>query len=107
MSLKEKVNKSKNFVFSRGRKSFFWEIAAYGLVAALNFGSGYALFGCGDDGNGNSGDESCIPSGLTGEIAFTSQIDGNYEIYVMNADGSCQTNLTNSPASDQHPAWSE
>src|SRR5262245_49125199 len=39
-------------------------------------------------------------------IAFTSKRDGNNEIYVMNADGSGQTNLTNNPASDAGPAWS-
>jgi TolB protein len=33
-------------------------------------------------------------------------VECNYEIYVMNADGSSQTNLTNNPASDRVPAWS-
>ena len=28
------------------------------------------------------------------------------EIYVMNADGSAQANLTNHPAEDSYPAWS-
>jgi Tol biopolymer transport system component len=40
------------------------------------------------------------------KIAFTSNRDGNYEIYVMNADGSEQTNLTNHPAGDANPCWS-
>ncbi len=39
-------------------------------------------------------------------IAFRSQRDGNDEIYVMNADGTCQTNLTNEPLADWSPAWS-
>ena len=39
-------------------------------------------------------------------IAFTSERDGNLEIYAMNADGSGQTNLTNNPAGDFGPAWS-
>ena len=40
-------------------------------------------------------------------IAFTSNRDGNYEIYVMNAvDGSNQTRLTNAPSDDPSPAWS-
>ena len=30
-----------------------------------------------------------------GRIAFTSDRDGNYEIYTMNADGTGQTRLTN------------
>jgi TolB protein len=33
--------------------------------------------------------------------------EGNQEIFVMNADGSQQTNLTNQPdASDDYPTWS-
>ena len=32
--------------------------------------------------------------------------DGKTEIYVMDADGSGQTNLTNNPAYDGYPAWS-
>jgi len=39
-------------------------------------------------------------------IAFTSYRDGNGEIYVMDADGSNQTRLTNSPGDDGDPAWS-
>jgi dipeptidyl aminopeptidase/acylaminoacyl peptidase len=39
-------------------------------------------------------------------IAFVSRRDGNSEIYVMNADGSNQTNLTNNPADDYDLAWS-
>ena len=42
----------------------------------------------------------------TGPIAFTSNRDGNMEIYLMNADGSDQQNLTNHPAEDMDPAWS-
>ena len=44
--------------------------------------------------------------GLNGKIAFTTDRDGNLEIYVMNAEGTEQTNLTNHPASDSSPAWS-
>src|SRR4030042_2832495 len=41
------------------------------------------------------------------KIAFYSYRDGNMEIYVMNADGTGQTNLTNYPgANDYNPAWS-
>ncbi len=39
-------------------------------------------------------------------IAFDSSRDGNPEIYVMNADGSKQINLTNNPADDTDPSWS-
>jgi Tol biopolymer transport system component len=43
------------------------------------------------------------PSGC---LAFVSSRDDNSEIYVMNADGSGQTRLTNNPALDMAPAWS-
>ena len=42
----------------------------------------------------------------TGRIAFVSNRDGNEEIYVMDADGKNQINLTNNPADDERPAWS-
>ena len=41
-----------------------------------------------------------------GKIAFVSRRDGNNEIYVMNPDGSNQTNLTSNSANDFAPAWS-
>src|SRR5688572_16934087 len=41
-----------------------------------------------------------------GKIAFTSDRDGNREIYVMNADGTGQTRLTNNNIIDDHPTWS-
>jgi len=41
-----------------------------------------------------------------GRIVFTSERDGNGEIYVMNADGSGLTRLTNNPARDIEPSWS-
>jgi TolB protein len=40
------------------------------------------------------------------KLAFVSERDGNAEIYVMNADGSEQENLTRQPSSDSHPSWS-
>lgn len=36
-------------------------------------------------------------------IAFSSNRDGNYEIYIMNSDGTEQVRLTNSPADDWFP----
>ena len=39
-------------------------------------------------------------------IAFTSDRDGNSEIYVINPDGSNVTNLSNNPAADIGPKWS-
>jgi Tol biopolymer transport system component len=40
------------------------------------------------------------------KIVFVSWRDGGWEIYVMNADGSNPTKLTESIASDGYPAWS-
>jgi Tol biopolymer transport system component len=52
-----------------------------------------------------------VPAGSTsqkagGKIAFVSNRDGNYEIYVMKSDGSQLTRLTNNPAYDWELAWS-
>ncbi|HIM12588.1 TPA: hypothetical protein EYM26_17535, partial [Candidatus Poribacteria bacterium] len=39
------------------------------------------------------------------KIAFSSNRDGNREIYVMDIDGQNQVNLTNNPAKDITPIW--
>ena len=44
--------------------------------------------------------------GYNGKIAFVSTRDGNDEIYVMNADGSAQSRLTNNAVTDKDPTWS-
>ena len=48
----------------------------------------------------------CQPQPAGNRIAFVSNRDGNFEIYVMDADGSNQTRLTNDPGWDTMPAWS-
>ena len=40
------------------------------------------------------------------QISFMSHRDGNWEIYVMDADGDSQRNLTNNDFDDQSPSWS-
>jgi len=40
------------------------------------------------------------------KIAFVSNRDGNYEIYIMNPDGSNQTRLTFNGKNDLNPSWS-
>ena len=52
----------------------------------------------------DGGNSSWSPDGK--KIAFDSERDGNAEIYVMDADGSNQINLTNNPANDRDPVWS-
>ena len=42
----------------------------------------------------------------TAKIVFTSRRDGNFEIYIMNPDGSDQINLTQHRAMDSAPVWS-
>ena len=42
----------------------------------------------------------------TPKIVFTSNRDGNAEIYIMNPDGSGQINLTRHRADDFDPVWS-
>ncbi len=39
-------------------------------------------------------------------IAFTSNRDGDYEIYTVRPGGGALTRLTRSPGNDAHPAWS-
>ena len=52
-------------------------------------------------------DLSPIYSPTGDRIVFESNRDGNAEIYVMNADGSNQRNVSNSPSVDDHgPVWS-
>lgn len=56
--------------------------------------------GCASGGGGTQ------PTPPKIDIAFYTKRDGKFEIYVMNADGSGQTRLTNNPASDAGPNWS-
>lgn len=81
-----------------------------GEIYTMNLdGSGLTqlTFNPGDNGGAawrDDGGPAISPDGS--KIAFTSTRDGNYEIYVMNADGTGQVRLTNNPAADHYPAWS-
>ena len=77
-----------------------------GLLVTPAFGLGSRLLDL-IYGKSNPGDvqtPAWSPDGR--KLAFVSRRDGNSEIYVMNADGSAQENLTQHPASDSHPSWS-
>jgi len=57
--------------------------------------------------SGHLGRELAAVPGVTGQIAFSSDRDDSRgEIYLINADGSGLTRLTNSPGWDDQPAWS-
>jgi len=43
---------------------------------------------------------------VSGKIVFQSDRDGDWEIYVMNADGSNVVQLTHNSAADEYPVWS-
>jgi YVTN family beta-propeller protein len=78
-------------------------------------GSGFAIYAIAADGTTSSPsqltpnappsnkDPAFSPDGS--KIAFTSDRDGNEEIYSMSADGSGQTRLTSDPARDFDPDW--
>jgi Tol biopolymer transport system component len=50
-------------------------------------------------------DENPVWSPDGNQIAYQTQRDGNFEIYVMNADGSEQHPLAAHPADDLWPSW--
>jgi TolB protein len=47
-----------------------------------------------------------MPQSGGSKIVFTSNRDGNAQIYSMNLDGSGLTRLTNNSSNDDHPRWS-
>ena len=49
---------------------------------------------------------SCGSSSSGSQIIFTSYLDGDYEVFVMNADGGGVRQLTNNDDWDYEPAWS-
>jgi Tol biopolymer transport system component len=73
----------------------------YGEIYTMNF-NGSSLAALTDTGR-NSG-PAWSPDGT--KIAFESYRDGNWEIYLMNADGSGLTRLTNNSSYDLNPSWS-
>ncbi len=56
--------------------------------------------------NQNANDRFARVSPDGKHITFASDRDGNWEIYVMNSDGSNVRRLTNNPATDDAPTWS-
>jgi Tol biopolymer transport system component len=71
-----------------------WIRLAFPLIAA-------ALVGAACGGGGQE-----LTAEPTGTIVFTSDRDGNNEIYRMNGDGSGQVNISNNQSDDLEPWWS-
>lgn len=59
-----------------------------------------------DNTKKNSAILNVVSFSLTGKIVFRTTRDGNAEIYVMNANGSNQTNLTNNSSNEFEPSVS-
>jgi dipeptidyl aminopeptidase/acylaminoacyl peptidase len=55
-------------------------------------------------GGGVDSQAAISPDGS--QLSFISDRDGNYELYVVNLDGTGLTRLTNTPYAEQHPTWS-
>ena len=53
-----------------------------------------------------SAEPTAEPEPIPCNVAFDTDRDGNWEIYVMGPDGENPTNLTNNPADDTNPAFS-
>ena len=65
-----------------------------------------ALAACHDFGPPEPRFSLTAGDGLKGRIAFHSSRDGDFEIFIMNADGSQATQLTNNTEGDVDPIWS-
>jgi dipeptidyl aminopeptidase/acylaminoacyl peptidase len=79
------------------------------ILSALILGSIIAVTGTtipGPFGENNAAWAGTFP-GNNGKIAFRSQILGNAEIITINGDGSDRQNLSNNPAQDNKPSWSQ
>jgi TolB protein len=88
------------------------EAAFPGFNGKIAYSAGGAILSINPDGTGRtqltSGQSEHSPAWSPDgqKILFYSGRSGNREIYVMNADGSAQTNLTKHAAQDESPAWS-
>ena len=82
------------------------------LVAVSFAGILFIAPACGGGGQSVMTPTSAPPPTVAGEapladkIAFSSNRDGNAEIYVMDPDGSNQERLTDDPEHDRNPTWS-
>ena len=82
------------------------DAAFYWLNSNADTWSGWVTADAADRILAALGEDALNAAPASGRIAFHSDRDGNYEIYVMNADGSGVTRLTNNSIDDLNPAWS-
>jgi Tol biopolymer transport system component len=86
----------------RSGRSIWWYAAAGAAVVAVAILAAKLLVRTQLDWK--DGSPAWSPDGS--RIAFSSERDGNAEIYVMKADGSGMTRLTHTSADERDPAWS-
>ena len=79
-------------------------ILATGLVSSV-LSSSY-IFVSASSVSTKPAQENRATAASPGKIAFASDRDGNFEIYVMDADGGGQIRLTENSGEDYSPAWS-
>ena len=95
------------FVSFRDTLAGRWDMGP-GSICVMDFdpvsGVGGGSVRCLTDKEGKDGWPTWSPDG--GRIAFESDRSGNWDIWVMNADGSGLTNLSRSPEDEVYPAWS-
>ena len=95
-----------------------WQLAGNSLSGCVpanfaqvsdNDAASLGLSTCGGSGPAPTAVPTTVPTAVPqthSRIVFDSYRDGNWEIYVMNPDGSGQTRLTKSPRFDREPSWS-
>jgi Tol biopolymer transport system component len=86
---------------------------AFASTSWCTAGSSDDIMGAAPDGSdvtsiscsrGQDADPRWSPDGA--RIAFASDREGQWDVWVMNADGTGQVRLTDDPGHDAHPAWS-
>ena len=75
-------------------------ITEFDLVRGISLGNVRRV----TDGTASDGWPTWSPDSQ--RIAFEAKRDGNWDIWIINVDGTGLTRLTSHPAEDRHPAWS-
>lgn len=91
--------------FKEKNLNISYKILQFAAFLTLTMGGATLMSGC---GGGASAAPSIPPTnnGNLNRIAFSSNRDGNFEIYTMNPDGSDVQRVTTAAGDDTKPAWS-